>query len=63
MTGMQFARHIGVKYPTLMYWVQRRRREQGEEEQRAGSGGWLEAVVEPETIQGEGLVVEVAGVV
>jgi transposase-like protein len=61
MTGMQFARHIGVKYPTLMYWVQRRRRERGEEERPAGQGGWLEAVVEPGGKEREGLVVEVPG--
>ena len=61
MTGMQFARHIGVKYPTLMYWVQRRRRERGEEGRSADRGGWLEAVVEPAASEREGLVVEVPG--
>jgi hypothetical protein len=47
MTGMQFARHVGVKYPTLMNWVQRRKREQ---ESGAGPaserGQWIEAVVD-----------------
>lgn len=47
MTGMQFARHVGVKYPTLMNWVQRRRREQGSTDRRESSGSrWIEAVVE-----------------
>ncbi|CAN5550870.1 hypothetical protein BH09VER1_BH09VER1_25140 [soil metagenome] len=50
MTGMQFARHIGVKYPTLMYWVQRRRRERLEVEKTGGRPAWLEAVVEPEEV-------------
>lgn len=59
MTGMQFARHVGVKYPTLMNWVQRRRREQG-----GGVGvtaarkQWIEAVVEGGV---GGLVAEVPG--
>jgi hypothetical protein len=49
MTGMQFARHVGVKYPTLMNWVQRRRREQGGQDQVAsGDARWIEAVVEQE---------------
>jgi transposase-like protein len=47
MTGMQFARHVGVKYPTLMNWVQRRKRDRGN---GAGvtseRGQWIEAVVE-----------------
>lgn len=47
MTGMQFARHVGVKYPTLMNWVQRRRREQGGSDRSASSDSrWIEAVVE-----------------
>ena len=47
MTGMQFARHVGVKYPTLMNWVQRRRREQGSANRDApGDSRWIEAVVE-----------------
>jgi transposase-like protein len=47
MTGRQFAGHVGVKYPTLMSWVQRRRRERGGKV--AGPGPeprWIEAVVE-----------------
>jgi hypothetical protein len=47
MTGMQFARHVGVKYPTLMNWVQRRRREQGSVGRSSSNGSrWIEAVVE-----------------
>lgn len=59
MTGMQFAKHVGVKYPTLMYWVQRRRRERQESDRPEGSQ-WLEAVMEPEE-RSEGLVVEAPG--
>jgi hypothetical protein len=58
MTGMQFARHMGVKYPTLMNWVQRRRRERSENTIAPGQSQWIEAVVEG---SGGGLVVEVAG--
>ena len=29
MTGAQFARFVGVRYSTLMYWLQRRRKEAG----------------------------------
>jgi len=60
MTGMQFAKHIGVKYPTLMNWVQRRRRERKES---AGTGGprWLEAVLDTPRGAGEGVVVEIPG--
>ena len=59
MTGMQFARHVGVKYPTLMNWVQRRRREkEGEPADTVGAPRWIEAVVEGGS---GGLAVEVAG--
>ena len=61
MTGAQFARHAGVKYPTFMSWVQRRRREgRGvASANESGSGtGWIEAVVEnPCSV---GLTVEIA---
>lgn len=60
MTGMQFARHIGVKYPTLMNWVQRRRRERKEGGGAAGAR-WLEAVLETPGNTGGDLVVEVPG--
>jgi hypothetical protein len=60
MTGMQFARHVGVKYPTLMNWVQRRRREQREPAipALAGRSQWIEAVVEGGD---SALVVEISG--
>ena len=60
MTGLQFAKHIGVKYPTLMYWVQRRRRE-SQGSSAPAEPRWLEAVLEPHENIGEGLVVEVPG--
>ena len=61
MTGMQFARHVGVKYPTLMNWVQRRRREQaGPVQKTSSSSSWIEAVVEQDAETG-GVVAEVPG--
>ena len=43
MTGAQFARFVGVRYSTLMYWLQKRRKEAGQSEQmatpEAGSSG------------------------
>lgn len=58
MTGAAFARHVGVKYPTLMNWVQRRRRERGASgsPQRVAAQ-WIEAVVDSPA-QGEALIVE-----
>jgi hypothetical protein len=52
MTGAQFARFSGVRYATLMNWLQRRRKEAGQSEQvaaqREDPPGWLEARVEGE---------------
>ena len=61
MTGTQFSRHVGVKYPTLMNWVQRRRRERMQDPgsvAAAGPGQWIEAVVQDGRL---GLVVEISG--
>ena len=33
MTGAQFARFVGVRYSTLMYWLQKRRQEAGQSEE------------------------------
>ena len=60
MTGAQFARHIGVKYPTMMAWVQARKRERGEPA-RLGGPQWLEAVVEQEEAGSGSLSIEVPG--
>lgn len=30
MTGLAFARHVGVKYPTFASWIQKRRRDRVE---------------------------------
>ena len=38
MTGAQFARFVGVRYSTLMYWLQKRRKEVGHGEQRTTPG-------------------------
>ena len=56
MSGVKFAQYVGIKYSTLAYWLQSRRRpRRGEKlllkagaDTRAGksTGGWIEAVVE-----------------
>lgn len=64
MTGAQFARFSGVRYPTLMSWLQKRRKEAGQGEQmvtsRQDHPGWLEARVEG-VIKSENIVVEMGG--
>jgi transposase-like protein len=46
MTGAQFARFVGVRYSTLMYWLQKRRQQAGQSEEMANSRKdhprWLE---------------------
>jgi transposase-like protein len=65
MTGAQFARFIGVRYSTLMYWLQRRRKETGQGEPvatpRQDHPRWLEARVEGEVPKSENVVVEMGG--
>jgi transposase-like protein len=65
MTGAQFARFIGVRYSTLMYWLQRRRKEAGQGEPvatpRQDHPRWLEARVEGEVPKSENVVVEMGG--
>ena len=65
MTGAQFARFVGVRYSTLMYWLQKRRKEASQSEETASSRKdhprWLEARVEGELSPSEELVVEMAG--
>ena len=65
MTGAQFARFVGVKYATLMYWLQRRRKETGQGEQvatpRRDHPGWLEARVEGDVLKSANIVVEMGG--
>ena len=56
MSGVKFARYVGIKYSTLAYWLQSRRRHREREKllMKAGAeiepgrsnGAWLEAVVE-----------------
>ena len=62
MTGAQFARFSGVRYPTFMNWLQRRRKEAGRSEQmatpRPDHPGWLEARVEGEMARSDNVVVE-----
>jgi transposase-like protein len=66
MTGAQFARFVGVRYSTLMYWLQKRRKQtsQGGEEKanwRKDHPRWLEASVAGEGRHSEELVVEIDG--
>jgi hypothetical protein len=65
MTGAQFARFSGVRYATLMYWLQRRRKEAGRGEQVTTPGQnhprWLEARVAGEVPKSENLVLEMGG--
>jgi transposase-like protein len=62
MTGAQFARFVGVRYSTLMYWLQKRRKNAGQGEERASlrkdHPRWLEARVEGEVPKSENVVVE-----
>lgn len=56
MSGVKFAEYIGIKYSTLAYWLQSRRRKGQREKSlvKAGTdtepsksnGAWIEAVVE-----------------
>ena len=56
MSGIKFAQYVGIKYSTLAYWLQSRRRHRQKEKSliKAGpdtepsrsNGGWIEAVVE-----------------
>jgi hypothetical protein len=54
MSGVRFAKYVGVKYTTLAYWLKRRRRlrERQKLKAQAGTkpgrseGTWIEAVVE-----------------
>jgi hypothetical protein len=56
MSGVKFAQYVGIKYSTLAYWLQSRRRHRvrkklllkagAETEPGKSNGGWIEAVVE-----------------
>jgi hypothetical protein len=56
MSGIKFAQYVGIKYSTLAYWLQSRRRHRQKEKSliKAGTdiepgrsnGAWIEAVVE-----------------
>ena len=56
MAAVKFAAFIGVKYPTLASWVQKRRRER--EAGRPAALRWVEAAVETRAV---GLRVELPG--
>ena len=65
MSGAQFARFVGVRYSTLMYWLQKRGKGAGQGEERASPRNdqprWLEARVEGEVSKSEKVVVEMGG--
>ena len=65
MTGAQFARFVGVRYSTLMYWLQKRRKRAGQGEETASTRHdhprWLDARVEGEMSKSETVVVEMGG--
>jgi hypothetical protein len=65
MTGTQFARFSGVRYPTFMSWLQKRRKEAWQKEQMAfpkpDHPRWLEARVEGEVPKSENVMVEMGG--
>jgi transposase-like protein len=65
MTGAQFARFVGVRYSTLMYWLQKRRKGAGQGEEMVSSRNdhprWLEARVEGEVPNSEKVIVEIGG--
>jgi hypothetical protein len=54
MSGVRFAKYVGIKYTTLAYWLKRRRslgereklRAQAAKEPARSNGRWIEAVVE-----------------
>jgi hypothetical protein len=56
MSGVKFAEYIGIKYSTLAYWLQSRRRKREREKSlmkasldtgsSTRNGAWIEAVVE-----------------
>jgi hypothetical protein len=56
MSAVKFAQYVGIKYSTLAYWLQSRRRHRQREkllvkagadtEPGKSNGGWIEAVVE-----------------
>src|ERR1700750_1272466 len=56
MSGVKFAQYVGIKYSTLAYWLQSRRRHRAKEklllkagpdtEVSKNNGGWSEAVWE-----------------
>jgi hypothetical protein len=64
MSAAAFAQWAGIKYPTLAWWLQERRRaqEKGEREVKARTMEWVEAVVESEAgAKRARLVIELAG--
>jgi transposase len=74
MSGVKFAEYIGLKYSTLAYWLQSRRRKREREklllkagadtESSKSNGAWIEAVVEngaQRRVQGGALRIYFAG--
>jgi hypothetical protein len=67
MSGLAFAEHTGIKYPTFVSWVQKRRRRELAEQKEPGMSKpvqWVEAVVSDQS-DSEGsssaLLIELSG--
>lgn len=63
LSGKKFATLVGIKYPTLANWLQKRRRERGvlPRGKRSQPVRWLEAVVEEGNRAKKPLVLELPG--
>jgi hypothetical protein len=63
-SAASFAKRVGVKYQTFMYWLKRRREEGGERgaAQPRMATGWVEAVLDPRRDEaGDALRIELRG--
>jgi hypothetical protein len=47
LSGVKFAAHYGLKYPSFAGWVQQRRRERAAPATAVAKVRWMEAVAEP----------------
>ena len=64
LSAAAFARHVGVKYQTFIYWLKRRRESDREphELQPRVAAAWVEAMVQPAcATSGEALRLELPG--
>lgn len=63
LSGKKFAALVGIKYPTLATWRQKRRRDRGvgAPAKRSKTVRWVEAVVEGSNGEAKPLVLELPG--